>query len=99
VPLLAVALASLLVLIVTALAVRSPTCAAVPPAPIWFAVVFWGLAPLCVLSAFTGVLTFGIRRDWHLAGSSLAAVGFTAVFAGAGLFVVLGVLLAPCLSG
>src|SRR5262249_52865115 len=90
-PLLAVALASLLVLIVSALEVRNPTCAGVRPYPTWFTVVSWTLAPLCVLAAFSAVLSYGIRHRWHPASSFLAALCATALLAGVGLYVLFGI--------
>jgi len=98
VPLLAVAAASLLILIVSALEVRNPTCAGVRPYPTWFTVVSWTLAPLSVLAVFGGVLTFGTRLRWHPVGAFVVAVAVTALWAAVGLYITFGILAGPCLS-
>jgi len=97
-PLFALALGLLLVVIVSTLEVRSPTCAATRPEPGWFAVVFWGAGPLSVLAAASSVAALGIRRRWPAHRTLLAAVVTAAVWTFVGLYAVVGLLIGPCLS-
>jgi hypothetical protein len=96
-PLFALALGLLLVVIASTLEVRSPTCVAAAE-PGWFAVAFWGAGPLSVLVAAGGAAAHGIRRRWRPYRTLLAVVVMAALWACVGLYIVVSLVIGPCLS-
>jgi len=78
------------VLLVVAIALRSPDCTSTPTWADWL---FWFLGPLSVVTAFGAACTFGIARSRSEAATVLAvflALVFAAVWAVVGAFILLG---------
>ena len=72
--LLAVAVASLLVVVIAAVATPR-SCFT----PTWFNVITWVFLPLGLLSTFAAVLAYGRAQGWHVLGSVIGAAMWTAL--------------------